>query len=442
MQTSSKRFWKPSLSPADPEPGCSVHFTPRFWLTLVMSALLYIFAAFLANEWLYFLACGLALAAILAALLPILQVLSIEADCCLPSESVGWQDAEMSVVLRLSPARARWLGASGAGFLTVTPLLSCKGPSGCREEFLDLPSSVVHVFAGECQLHFPLLNLRRGIYMCRALSVTSCFPFGLVFWSRSFKPHLTGGELLTVFPRSIPLAGNFLVDLGGISSAMGLSFSNRLASLQSTSVRSVREYQTGDSPRRIHWPSSARQGRLLVREFDCETLPVFDVLLDLKAAWRDREQFELACCVVQSLIHLGFDRDIPPDLILNPPMSSPYMSDLMSSLPPMRSASELLSEMLARVEPPQFFAVDPGQLGGDWQTAFRDCLFDRPILTVIPSAERIMKHSPGLGDHVVSPVLVAVLTSRAGTGSDSSAAATLAPRIMATISGDTELAAL
>ncbi len=442
MQISSKKSWRWSLSRGSPDGRLSVRFEPGFWITLALAAVLYVCAACEANEWLYLLSCGLTLTCILGATLPLLQVLMVRIKYSLDSDATAMEGTELSLIVSRRPSSLKPRSFWAVRCLTVEPRLVRRGPPGYGGQVVTLPAVCLGVLADEDILRFALSVLRRGIYRCESVQVTSCFPFALVFWSRCLTPLCRGGESLTVYPAVVPLAGNFLADLGGISSAMGLSFESQLAALQSASVRSVRQYKSGDSPRRIHWPSSARQGRLLVREFDCETLPVFNVLLDLKSDWKDSEQFELAVCLVHSLIHMGFERDMPPDLLFNPPLQSSYMSDLMGDLPQMRSAAELLSDMLARAEPPQFWGVDRRELAGDWQAGAAPGISSRPTLTAVPSSDRIMKYSPQRGDHVVSPVLVVILSSDVQDQGSFSPALPPAPRIIGTVSGDSDIQAL
>ncbi len=114
---------------------------------------------------------------------------------------------------------------------------------------------------------------------------------------------------------------------------MGLSCATSRLVQQSASVRSVREFQTGDSLRHIHWPTSARLGKLFVREYDAETLPAYNILLDLKADWQTEKQFDLAVVLTLSLIELGHQVGTIPHLLLNPPLDSPQLKELMSDLP-------------------------------------------------------------------------------------------------------------
>jgi uncharacterized protein (DUF58 family) len=147
------------------------------------------------------------------------------------------------------------------------------------------------------------------------------------------------------------MRGDFLSHLQGMLSQMGVDLSERLALTQSNSVRGLRDFRVGDSLRHIHWRSSARQSKLLVREFDCETLPIFDLYFDLTAQWASREQFELAACLAHSLIQFGYERDAMPDLYLRPALGSEELSALMDDLPLAQAPLEMMSEILARVEP-------------------------------------------------------------------------------------------
>ncbi len=60
-------------------------------------------------------------------------------------------------------------------------------------------------------------------------------------------------------------------------------------------VSGVREYAPGDSFNRIHWPSTARHGRLIVKEFELDPSADIWIVLDLErkvqqsALWRERQ---------------------------------------------------------------------------------------------------------------------------------------------------------
>ena len=57
----------------------------------------------------------------------------------------------------------------------------------------------------------------------------------------------------------------------------------------STSAVTVRDYSPNDSFHRIHWPSTARLGKLMVKEFDMETSTDLWLVLDLDAPYHRGE---------------------------------------------------------------------------------------------------------------------------------------------------------
>lgn len=106
----------------------------------------------------------------------------------------------------------------------------------------------------------------RGKYPVGPLVVESSYPFGLV----SAVRELAGpGEVVV-----LPAVGK--VDLERfrrwlVLGASGESYSrrpSRRAAPGTGDVRGLRPYRTGDSPRDIHWKTTARRNQLLVREYD------------------------------------------------------------------------------------------------------------------------------------------------------------------------------
>jgi uncharacterized protein (DUF58 family) len=58
----------------------------------------------------------------------------------------------------------------------------------------------------------------------------------------------------------------------------------RRAEYATTNVRGVRGYQPGDPFNRIHWPTTARRGRLFTKEFELDPIADYWVVLDLDRA--------------------------------------------------------------------------------------------------------------------------------------------------------------
>jgi hypothetical protein len=198
---------------------------------------------------------------------------------------------------------------------------------------------------------------------------------------------------------------------------MGIASASSVVTTQSTSVRSVREFRTGDSLRHIHWASTAKTGKVLVREFDSEVLPVYDLMLDLTANWKNTEQFELAVLLAHSLVHLGYGLGALPELSLYPAIDSQAVSKLMSDLPQIPRSVAWLSEVLARVEPLTLSDV-PREQRSEAETAQALAgRLDRPLLSIVPTAEAMMKCLPGRGDTIVYPLRL-VLVDRHGYSVD------------------------
>ncbi|MFN3974392.1 MAG: DUF58 domain-containing protein [Dehalococcoidia bacterium] len=101
---------------------------------------------------------------------------------------------------------------------------------------------------------------RRGLYRLGPVEVRASDPFGLFTFRRAFLSQ----ETLLVYPAvvSIPFFRVLAADTPGEGPL-------RQRSLALTPhAASVRDYAYGDSLARVHWPSTARLGRLMVKEFD------------------------------------------------------------------------------------------------------------------------------------------------------------------------------
>jgi uncharacterized protein (DUF58 family) len=114
---------------------------------------------------------------------------------------------------------------------------------------------------------------RRGRFTLGPVWVTSGDPFGIFRVSRK----LTDGTIVVVYPRTVPLPrfGRVPGELpGGSVQGIRVQFST-------PNVASVREYLPGDAFNRIHWPTTARTTRLMVREFELDPTADVWIVLDL-----------------------------------------------------------------------------------------------------------------------------------------------------------------
>jgi uncharacterized protein (DUF58 family) len=140
---------------------------------------------------------------------------------------------------------------------------------------------------------------RRGRYDWGALTARSGYPFGLVEWCET----LAAGEETVVYPALGWLhRGRFLRHLRGLAAQPRRLPARRRAQTHPAAqaeFHGLRTYRTGDSPRLIHWRTSARRGELMVREFEDEPsdnlLLIVDPTLPAESDYCGvplREQFE------------------------------------------------------------------------------------------------------------------------------------------------------
>lgn len=121
-------------------------------------------------------------------------------------------------------------------------------------------------------------------------------------------------------------------------------------------VAGVREYVRGDSPRRIHWPASARAGQLLVKRYQPAIARETLIALDLNPEgynfrhWRDAA--ELAIVAAASLANHIIVREHLPAGLAADALDSVTGQRQRFFLPPRKERAQLITllEVLARVQ--------------------------------------------------------------------------------------------
>ena len=119
---------------------------------------------------------------------------------------------------------------------------------------------------------YSLLVRRRGIYAFGRTRLDTGFPLG--FW-RSHAERRVPGRLV-VYPR----LGEIDAALFQEMEAAMQRLRRRRPSREEQDFRSLREYRPGDNPKWIHWKSTARQGKTLVKEYEEPQTRRVLVLLD------------------------------------------------------------------------------------------------------------------------------------------------------------------
>jgi uncharacterized protein (DUF58 family) len=113
----------------------------------------------------------------------------------------------------------------------------------------------------------------RGRFRLGPITLTSGDPFGLF----RIKYHLPHTSNVVVYPKTVALR-SFPLPIGLLPGGDAL---RRRTHYITTNAAGVRDYAPGDPFNRIHWKSTARKDRLIVKEFELDPLADVWILLDL-----------------------------------------------------------------------------------------------------------------------------------------------------------------
>jgi uncharacterized protein (DUF58 family) len=116
----------------------------------------------------------------------------------------------------------------------------------------------------------------RGRFTLGPLSLYSSDPFGLFMLKKDLPRSFT--STVVVYPLAVDLP-EFHPPIG---EQTGGDVMQRRTHYITTNVSGVRNYVPGDSFNRIHWPSTARTGQMMVKEFELDPLADVWLFLDME----------------------------------------------------------------------------------------------------------------------------------------------------------------
>jgi uncharacterized protein (DUF58 family) len=229
----------------------------------------------------------------------------------------------------------------------------------------------------------------RGNYQLRELDLGTRAPFGLV----EHRATISHSERILVYPRIGHLTRRwYQMQRQATENRQGQRHDR---SAQQVEYHGLRDYRSGDSPRWIHWRTSARRGELMVKEFEHQNEQDLAILIDpwlprSKAGAEQREAIEQAISFAATLcvetarhqgrrIILGWTGASPG--VRQGPSSVKLLHELLEQLAIMRPVAEGGLAELFDVMPP---------------TALREAILvvisTRPI-NLIEEAERSSRFS-------------------------------------------------
>ena len=119
---------------------------------------------------------------------------------------------------------------------------------------------------------YRLDNVARGRHRFEPVRLSIADPFGLA----EARLTLDEQQALVVYPRLVELERLFFEGGAGPEHGRRLLLRRPVG----FDLHSVRDYQQGESLRRVHWPSTARRGSLMVKELEDSPRDEVAVLLD------------------------------------------------------------------------------------------------------------------------------------------------------------------
>jgi uncharacterized protein (DUF58 family) len=136
-------------------------------------------------------------------------------------------------------------------------------------------SRVVHGVGPRRQRGWNVKTLARyrGRYRLGPMTLVSGDPFGLF----TFRRELPQTSAVTIFPATYPIP-SFTPPTGRLT---GGEIMRRRTHNTTPNFSSVRDYVPGDTLNKIHWKSTARTGRLIVKEFEEDPNADIWVVLDM-----------------------------------------------------------------------------------------------------------------------------------------------------------------
>jgi len=143
-------------------------------------------------------------------------------------------------------------------------------------------------------LSYPFVATRRGRLQLGGIRVATRFPFGL-FVKNAYYPI---GGTIVVCPEITPIENGLLQDVLAIGYERSLHRRGHGHDLYN-----LRPYHAGDDSRNIHWITTAKTSRLIVRETEAEDQRRATLILSTVAPASHESLFEEAVSCTASLAH-------------------------------------------------------------------------------------------------------------------------------------------
>lgn len=119
------------------------------------------------------------------------------------------------------------------------------------------------------------VSLRRGLFHLGPWAIRSGDPTGIFIITRTYHHK----QEIIIHP---PIHGKLPIPLP-LGESSGRVRARRRSWQATTNAASIRDYEINDPVNHIHWPSSARRGKLMTRQFDLDAAGDIWILIDMQA---------------------------------------------------------------------------------------------------------------------------------------------------------------
>lgn len=252
-----------------------------FWL--VAAVTVYLIAWNVGSGWLYILAAMLLAAPLLSVILVRASTRSLAATLASPPEAVQGDNLEVWLTVTNRSAFPRFLVRLDVDFAgkSRSVLVAALAGGASRQVGIDIP------------------EVRRGIFPGAAITISNSAPFGIAGGRR----RVSADSPLAVFPPVHLLGTDWAGGHGSTGYMVASTIPTRKAECDYLGVRG---YRPEDSPRAIHWRTTARTGELAVVEYARQAAINPAIIVD---SWRegafgdgDESSFETAVSIAATLV--------------------------------------------------------------------------------------------------------------------------------------------
>jgi uncharacterized protein (DUF58 family) len=267
---------------------------------------------------------------------------------------------------------------------------------------------------------------RRGVFSAGPVRITTGDPFGLFRLSQDYGER----QQILVLPRPEELPYFW----SPVAQLPGEGIVRRRTHYVTPNASGVREYYPGDSYNRIHWRSTARLGRLMVKTFEMDPTSNVWVLLDLNESVQAGEGDEsteeygvriatsLAYHFVQSNRVLGLIAYGHETVVLDPTRGSQQYGRILEAMAVARATGTTSLDRVLEEENRRFgrhttlLVVTPSA-GDEWLPAMESAVQHgtRAAVVLLDAASFGANEAPALPLESLAAIGVPAYTVRAGS---------------------------